>query len=208
MKKYSKLEARTRRFYEDKLRQFGPTPEGAGWNSEKAQEIRFDQLLGIVGKERSFSLNEYGCGCGALVRYLKERRYRVRYCGFDILKKAIAKAKALYAGRPGCRFTSCEQSLKKADYTVASGIFNVKQETPVSQWDDYVKAVLLCMAKVSVKGMAFNMLTAYSDPERMRQELFYPQPAAIFDFCKRNLSRRVSLIHDYELYDFTVHVRF
>ncbi len=55
--------------------------------------------------------------------------------------------------------------------------------------------------------MAFNALTTYSDPEKQRSELYYADPLQLFDYCKRNLSRDVALLHDYELFDFTIVVR-
>jgi hypothetical protein len=59
------------------------------------------------------------------------------------------------------------------------------------------------------KGFSFNMLTKYSDPERMaeRPDLFFGDPLFFFDFCKRNFSRNVALLHDYGVYDYTIIVR-
>ena len=51
------------------------------------------------------------------------------------------------------------------------------------------------------------MLTTYSDAEKMRPDLYYGDPTFFFDHCKRNYSRNVALLHDYELYDFTILVR-
>jgi len=63
------------------------------------------------------------------------------------------------------------------------------------------------MNKKSIKGFAFNMLTKYSDREYMKEYLYYADPLFIFDYCKRNFSKKVALIHDYELYEFTILVR-
>jgi len=41
----------------------------------------------------------------------------------------------------------------------------------------------------------------------MREDLYYADPCFIFDYCKRNFSRNVALLHDYELYEFTIIVR-
>ena len=57
------------------------------------------------------------------------------------------------------------------------------------------------------RGFAFNCLTAYADPALMRDDLFYADPAAYFDLCKRRYSREVALLHDYGLYEFTIIVR-
>ncbi len=53
----------------------------------------------------------------------------------------------------------------------------------------------------------FNCLTSYSDPEKKRDELYYADPCALFDMCKRRYSRQVALLHDYGLYEFTILVR-
>jgi hypothetical protein len=58
-----------------------------------------------------------------------------------------------------------------------------------------------------VHGFAFNCLTSYSDAERKRDYLYYADPCALFDLCKRRYSRNVALLHDYGLYEFTLLVR-
>ena len=45
---------------------------------------------------------------------------------------------------------------------------------------------------------------AASDPDRMRDDLYYADPCFFFDHCMRRFSRRVALLHDYELFDFTM----
>jgi hypothetical protein len=53
------------------------------------------------------------------------------------------------------------------------------------------------------------MLTSYSDSGRMarRPDLYFADPLFYFDYCKRNFSPDIALLHDYGLYDFTVLVR-
>ena len=51
------------------------------------------------------------------------------------------------------------------------------------------------------------MLTKYSDKEYMRDNLYYADPLFIFDYCKRNFSKQVALLHDYGLYEFTILVK-
>ena len=41
----------------------------------------------------------------------------------------------------------------------------------------------------------------------MRADLFYGDPTFFFDHCKRKYSRNVALLHDYDLYEFTIIVR-
>lgn len=63
-----------RRYYSEKIVEHGPTAKGVDWNDEASQELRFDQLLKLCETARPFSLNDYGCGYGALARYLEQRR--------------------------------------------------------------------------------------------------------------------------------------
>ena len=37
----------------------------------------------------------------------------------------------------------------------------------------------------------------------MRADLYYADPRAFFDLCKRHYSKQVALLHDYGLYEFT-----
>ena len=73
-----------------------------------------------------------------------------------------------------------------------------------------LKIVVDCLRKMddhATQGMAFNMLTKYSDADKMRADLYYADPLFLFDYCKRNFSKNVALLHDYRLYDFTILVR-
>jgi hypothetical protein len=75
------------------------------------------------------------------------------------------------------------------------------------EWQEYVVRTLHELARLSIRGFAFNSLTSYSDPPRMRPDLYYPDPCFYFDYCKRHFSRNVALLHDYDLYEFTILVR-
>jgi SAM-dependent methyltransferase len=200
------LEA-VRRYYSEKIVEHGPTAKGVDWRDEASQELRFDQLLKVVDLERPFALNDYGCGYGALATYLEELGADFRYTGFDISEEQLAQARELLAGSDRCRFVATEAELEPADYTVASGIFNVRLEAPADAWQTQAFETLGRLDALSQRGFSFNMLTSYSDPELMRDDLWYPDPREIFDHCKRTYSRWVALLHDYGLYEFTILVR-
>ena len=199
--------SQTKQYYDKKLAVYGPSPKGVDWNSAQSQELRFEQLLKICDTGSPFSLNDYGCGYGALVAYMTEQNYRFKYNGFDLSVQMIDTARKEYGELRHCAFVSDEESLGVADYTVASGIFNVKQQTSDEEWKDYVLHTLGKIAELSKKGFAFNVLTKYSDPEFMCQDLFYADPLFLFDYCKKNFSRLVAVLHDYPLYEFTILVK-
>jgi len=199
--------SQTRQYYDKKLGAYGPTPKGVDWNSAASQELRFEQLLKVCDTSIPFTLNDYGCGYGALAAYMTGQNYRFEYNGFDLSVQMIDAAQKEYGNFGHCRFSSDEGSLGVADYTVASGIFNVKLQTSDEEWKGYVLHTLGKMAELSKKGFTFNALTKYSDPEFMRDDLFYADPLFLFDYCKRNFSRFVAVLHDYPLYEFTILVK-
>ena len=61
--------------------------------------------------------------------------------------------------------------------------------------------------RLSRRGFSSNFLTKYSDADKMRPDLYYADPLFLFDYCKRNFSRNIALLHDYRLYDFTLLIR-
>ena len=194
-------------YYAAKFAAHGPTARGVDWNSTESQRLRFRQLISVCDIRVPFTINDYGCGYGALADFLREHDYSFQYSGFDISAEMIAKAKELHSTMDRVAFVDDEASLKPADFTLASGIFNVKLETPVEDWQECVLHTLKAINRLSIRGFAFNALTKYSDPEFMRPDLYYADPLFYFDFCKVNFSRFVSLIHDYPLYEFTIVVR-
>jgi hypothetical protein len=119
----------------------------------------------------------------------------------------IAHARRLHDGLDNCQFFSDEGLLPLADYTVASGMFNVKIQAEDEEWLEYVLSTLRRISELSEKGFAFNVLTKYSDRERMRSDLYYADPLFLFDYCKQHFSGSVALLHDYPLYEFTILVK-
>jgi len=203
------LHAHVRTYYEQRLRAYGATPAGVDWNSRESQELRFAQLARLWGPEREASLLDFGCGYGALLPWVRERGFTGRYAGFDLSGDMIAEGSRAAAAAPrrDWTFTADRQDLTPADFVVASGIFNVKMDTPAGDWHDYVLATIDELAALAVRGFAFNALTAYSDPDKQRSDLYYADPLELFDYCTRTHSRSVALLHDYPLYEFTMLVR-
>jgi SAM-dependent methyltransferase len=196
-----------KQYFGDKLDIYGATPQGADWNSEASQLARFEQLFQLCDPGSTFSINDYGCGYGALVDFLVQKGCRFTYAGFDILDDMILKARENHIDKAYCSFTSRESELSPADYSVESGIFNIRLEYSYDEWTGYVIQTLQKMNNLSRKGFAFNMLTSYSDPPYMKPHLYYADPCYYFDYCKRHFSRNVALLHDYNLYDFTILVK-
>ncbi|MEP7288193.1 MAG: class I SAM-dependent methyltransferase [Chloroflexota bacterium] len=206
MSDHAALLAQVSNYYGEKLHDHGPTPRGVDWNTEESQVIRFQQLMRVHEGDGGFEINDYGCGYGALIDYLRAKAFQFSYTGYDIARPMIEQAQQIYATLPYCHFLHSDD-LQPADYTVASGIFNVRFAIPDPVWHDYMLRVIETMWAASRSALAFNALTSYSDHDKRRPDLFYADPTFLFDYCKRHLSRNVVLLHDYNLWEFTIIVR-
>lgn len=194
-------------YYTQKIKEFGPQPKGVDWNGEDGQVLRFLQLSRVLDPEASFSIADVGCGYGALLDFLRERFQDFRYVGLDISETMIETARKLHEGKAQGTFIAGTEPAEHVDFSVASGIFNVRLGTDEAAWKTYIENTLERMHQFSTRGFAFNCLTSYSDADRMRADLHYANPCELFDLCKRKFSRNVSLLHDYGLYEFTIVVR-
>jgi SAM-dependent methyltransferase len=201
-------------YFTNRITTYGANFRGVDWNSAARQELCFRQLMriceepaqGIVAQD--FSINDYGCGYGALVQYLVKHDYKfASYTGFEITQAMSDKAREMFGNLKNCRFTEDENTLSPAHYTIASGLLSLKLDNNNEQWEKYVLQLLDRLWTLSEKGFAFNSLTKYSDPDLLRPELYYADPCFLFDYCKTRFSRNVALLHDYGVYEFTILVR-
>ena len=194
-------------YYTAKLAEHGETARGVDWNGEESQTTRFEQLCKIIETPGAFSINDLGCGYGALYDYLVKDRTHFSYTGVDVSDGMINAATLRYQGNAQTRFIWASEPDQVADYSVASGILNVRMGRSDTEWRGYLEDTLDVLDRTSRLGFAFNCLTSYSDAEKMRDYLYYADPCVLFDICKRRYSRNVALLHDYKLYEFTILVR-
>ncbi len=195
------------KFFADKLREHGPTPKGVDFNSLESQEKRFEQLTKLFDRTQKVSVIDYGCGYGALFDYMEKYGYQFEYQGIDVVPEMVEASQKRLAKKPNTLFTTNESDLKPAEYLIAGSIFNVRLETSNEEWTEFVVNTLRRMNDLCTRGFSFDILTKYSDRDRMRFDLYYADPCFFFDHCKRNFSKNIALLHDYGLYDFTILVR-
>lgn len=195
-------------YYADKLATHGQTARGVDWNSEEGQALRFEQLYRIIlAPEQGFSIADLGCGWGTLLEYLQARQGNFDYLGIDVSTEMVEAARLRFHGSSRAEFIVGAAPDRRVDYVVASGIFNIRMDRSDEQWHGHLVDTLDQMHAHSRRGFAFNCLTSYSDSERMRSDLHYPDPCKVFDLCKRRYSKQVALLHDYGLFEFTILVR-
>ena len=202
----SELISKVERYYEEKIREFGAEPKGVDWKDEHSQNLRFEQLLKVIDNDKPVTLNDLGCGYGALFLYsTRQASFRVsKYYGYDICSDMLTSARNLIPNER-VSFVKSDRIIFDAEYSICSGVFNVKLDTEQAEWEKSVLDILFNMSEKCLRGFAFNCLTSYVDYKM--DHLYYGDPLFYFDFCKKNFSRNVALLHDYELYEWTILVR-
>jgi len=193
--------------YSDYIRRHGCDPRSVGWRDEATHRLRFDKLVqGLIPNASSepFTVHDLGSGYGAMFRYLDERfgKRLAHYCGYEISDAMIEASRTFVANDDRFEILKAQAPERSADYSFVCGTFNVKLHTSNADWDTFVKDMILRVAEQSTRGLAFNLLTSYVDWKE--PHLFYADPAQYFDFCKRNVSRKVALLHDYPLFEWTI----
>ncbi|GLH78555.1 hypothetical protein SSBR45G_34640 [Bradyrhizobium sp. SSBR45G] len=199
------IHASVESYYSEKIIAFGPVPAGADWDSIITQDVRFLQLLRICDFSAPLALNDVGCGYGALLSYLS--RYHgeteIDYLGFDLSPAMIAQADRLQRDLSRAGFRVAAHSPRVADYSVASGIFNVRLDHPVETWERYVGQTLVDMHAHSRRGLAVNFMTpdpVNADPER----LYCTMPEPWVQFARDRLRSSAKVVAGYGLREFTL----
>jgi SAM-dependent methyltransferase len=205
---FAEIYASVESYYSEKITAFGPVPRGADWNSIITQEVRFLQLLRICNFSAPFALNDVGCGYGALFSHLT--RYHsetdIDYLGFDVSPAMINHADSLQRDLSRAGFMVANASPRIADYSVASGIFNVRLDHPLDKWERYVGKTLIDMHAGSRLGFAVNFMTPGAFDESP-QGLYCTTPNPWVRFCENQLGSSAQVIADYGLREFTLLVR-
>lgn len=194
--------------YSERVEEHGTTAVAAGWRDTETQFLRFEQLFKIIDQDDdSFSLNDLGCGYGALLDCMPEhiqKRLQV-YHGYDISSKMVEAAQEKFLDQKNYQFHNSAELEEKTDYVVASGIFNHHFDAEPDAWKEHILETLEHMHANALKGLAFNIMTTYVDFQE--DYIYYCDPAEMLKDCIDRFGRNVKLVHDYPLFEFTVLIK-
>lgn len=197
-------------YYASKLARYGATPLGVDWSCAPTQELRFVKLLNVCDFGAPFSLNDIGCGYGALLGFLR-RRHRsppVDYLGLDLSEDMISQARALWTNCSRSRFAIGHEVDRIADYSVASGVFNVKLYTATDEWEDFIEHILDHMKATSRNGFAANFLKALPNQCDGPAELYRSHSDRWLKYCHARYSNQVDILEHHAGREFTMLVRY
>lgn len=193
-----------KKHYKGLYEKHGMAPEAVQYISKDSQYRRFDVLAQIDPEMKS--LVDLGCGLGDMYDFLKGQNKNVKFLGLDFVNEFVEAATERFKQDENASF-KCFDGLKDEfpkgyDYYALSGVFNNKVENN----EEFMFSTITKMFAACEKGIAFNAMSTYVD--YFDEHLFYIDPLKVFDYCKKHLSRKVVLRHDYLVKDNSIPFEF
>jgi SAM-dependent methyltransferase len=196
-------------YYSARVAKHGATPLGVDWSCQATQNMRFVQLLKLCDFSAPFTLNDIGCGYGALSAFLAMRHAEsaIDYLGVDLSRAMVSRARRRFRG-PDRRFVVGKTSPRVADYSVASGIMNVHVGYSRSVWQDFIAIMLADISRTSRLGFAVNFVAETAAlTESQAASLYRTDPEPWVRYCERELGCAVKVLDNYGMREFTLLVR-
>lgn len=196
------------RYYTKKLQTHGPCALGVDWACELTQQLRFVQFLALCRSRRPFSINDLGCGYGALLTFLHKRRPGLvaAYHGIDLSAAMVEAARTAHSADICAEFSLGTRPERIADYSVASGVFNVKLAHPLRVWDSFVRRTLTDLRNCSTRGFAVNFLRPLNEATAPK-ELYCTEAKRWISYCRDDLGCDAEASSNYGLNEFTLIAR-
>ncbi len=198
------IHSAVRDYYTVAIERHGPTAKGVDWKDDASHRLRHEQFLRLLTDDPAASVLDFGCGYGGFLAVLRAAGHTGRYVGCDLSPAMIAAAQLAFGDGPDQSWCVGDNPAEPCDFAIASGIFNVRRGGDTDAWARYVEATLDKLARLGRRGFGFNMLSISSDPERRRDDLHYADPVETLRRCLERHGRRVAILQDYGLWEFTV----
>lgn len=192
-------------YYKDKMKDSEPDYRVHGWESEEAVRERYEVLFRAVDLNGK-SLLDAGCGTGALLDEIRNRKIRCGYLGIDILPEMVTMARKR---RPDGSFLCLDLSEENPfdrncfDVVYASGMFNLN----TGDNEALLAQLLPVFTDIASECVIFNLLHERS--QNREETYFYSSPRAVEHLLRRARirPRSVDFIDGYRQNDFSVVLR-
>tara|TARA_Y100000780_G_C13661627_1_gene408879 strand:+ start:449 stop:1123 length:675 start_codon:yes stop_codon:yes gene_type:complete len=185
------------RVFSKSVKIHGSKPKAVAWNNQEKQFRRFQIFAGLfplIPSETSFSINDLGCGYGAMFAAYKDlpEFKNGSYYGYDISIEMLLEAKK-HLDDPRASWIQSHLATEEADFSFVSGTYNLNMDADKDQWRTYIENNLLQLWSKTRLALGFNMLSAHS-PKRQKT-LYYADPEHFLAFCTKNMNGRVQLVN-------------
>ena len=188
------------------LKVFGTHHKALAWYDAERMQRRFQIFRGLLAdipEERPITVNDHGCGYGAMFEAFRTlpALKNGRYYGTDISAEMVAAARRRIAD-PRAVFEVSHVATHDADYSFVSGTWNMKMWADDAEWRAFVLANLKHLWSRTKVALGFNMLSV-NNPWR-EPTLYYADPKDVLAFCRSELTENVHTIDRLEPREFVI----
>jgi SAM-dependent methyltransferase len=201
---FSKLLRDAAGYYTQRIRERGDGAEGMDWRDRSSQYLRFERLMLHLGFARGVSLLDVGCGSGELLAFCRQVGCEPEYLGIDVSPDMVAACNCRFGAdsASGQSLAELARQAQRFDYVVASGTFNVCQQTPQGEWRRYFYDSVIEMFELARCAVAFNVMSSAVDFRY--GHLYYADVGEMAELAGLCGTRRFLIDHSYPLFEMTV----
>lgn len=190
------------------MKTYGSDPKAVAWRDRERQLRRFHIFSGLfetVSVDSGFSVNDLGCGYGAMFEAYRDLPafMNARYYGYDISTGMLREARANISD-PRATWIHSHEATHDADFSFVSGTYNLNMNADDDIWCQYVKQNLLQLWSKTRVALGFNMLSAHAT--KRQKTLYYADPDHFLAFCRTHMGVQVRLVERLAPEEFVVFV--
>jgi SAM-dependent methyltransferase len=187
------------RSYKKSFAKYGPTPKALKWQSQKAAEQRYRQIISGISFNGE-SVLDVGCGFGDLIPWLKKSG-KISYTGIDLMPEFIKVARERYPEYCFIVGNYFHNPLKeKFDIIIACGCLNSNVKDNLIWRQKAIKT----MFEHSCKAVIFNMAGCHPQPTTAaKSNVWFADSVEILKYCL-TLSPKVIFRSHYAKREFTI----
>ena len=186
-------------FYDNNCEKFQDSIKAVGWSSKKDQYLRFSKLLQNIDiNKKSIRFRLWFCDLILLKNIIKKK---FSYTGIDLSEKILSYSKSFH-NKKNINFICGDfysLNLIKHDIVLSSGSMSLNLNLKTKHLENMIEK----MIANSNYCVVMNFMSSYSDYQLKKNQHFSPEK--VFNISKK-FSKKVNIIHDYNLYEFTVQI--
>lgn len=186
----------------DKVQSCSTTHDRVKWPDINRLHRRFIEIL--KGKQNGCRILDIGCGNAELVDFMDKIGLEPSYYeGWDINNNLLQEAQQRY---PKLTFKNVNildtDETQKFDAVIICGLFNGNMGQNEEWCFNFLSKAFEYVDKFGV--LSFNAISTHVNTQST--EMFYIDPANVFNYCSKNLSERIELNHFHLAYNYTMHI--
>lgn len=189
-------------FYKQRIKKFGTTNKGLGWESNYKNNLRYDKIKDIIKNNFKGRVNllDFGCGISGLHIFLTKKKIMHNYTGIDTSRKMISYCKKKFKNNKYYNIDIRKnKNFGTHDVVVLNGLFTIKDKLKDIEMYNYIIQILKILKK-NIKGlMILNFLT--EKPDWKNKKNFYPNYKVLKLKFKRSISKKISIIKLPKVYE-------